>query len=293
MNSCQKVFSACVLALLTQAAFAVQPSGGSSFAVLSAAPDHGGAVTCTGGSIDGDVGSSGPKASVVQTEGCTITGAIIAPVSANVIKDFNDAYDALAGQPCNQFLALDTYTDTTLSVDPGVICAPAAATFTRTTLTLNGGSNDTWLFKIGTEAVGALTGTGFSVVMADGTPVPACNVTWWVDAAATMTTSDFKGIIFAGAGITMTGTAPGTPVEGQALAKAGVTLTQMAFLGCEGGSFGGKAKSKCNQGLGNGPEDCDPGNSNQDDHGSNPFDGSTRTNDELGGTPGNPGRLGN
>jgi len=292
MNSCQKVFSACVLALLTQAAFAVQPSGGSSFAVLSAAPDHGGAVTCTGGSIDGDVGSSGPKASVVQTEGCTITGAIIAPVSANVIEDFNDAYDALKGvSQCTERFA-----DTSLgnhTFTPGVYCFDSAVTETDVVWTLDGGPTDTWLFKIGNTAVGALTGTGFSVVMENGDPVPACNVTWWVDAAATMTTSDFKGIIFAGAGITMTGTAPGTPVEGQALAKAGVTLTQMAFLGCEGGSFGGKAKSKCNQGLGNGPEGCDPGNSNQDDHGSNPFDGSTRTNDELGGTPGNPGRLGN
>jgi hypothetical protein len=292
MNSCQKIFSVCLLTLLTQAAFAVQPGGGSSFAVLSAAPDHGGAVTCTGGFIDGDVGSSGPKASVVQTEGCTITGAIIAPVSANVIKDFNDAYDALkAVSQCTETFSLTSLGDHTFT--PGVYCFDTAVTETDAVWTLDGGPTDTWLFKIGNTAVGALTGTRFSVVMANETPVPACNVTWWVDAAATMTTSDFKGIIFAGAGITMTGTSPGTPVEGQALAKAGVTLTQMAFLGCEGGSFGGKPKSKCNQGVGNGPEGCDPGNSNQDGHGSNPFDGSLRTNDELDGTPGDPGRLGN
>jgi hypothetical protein len=43
-------------------------------------------------------------------------------------------------------------------------------------------------------------------------------------------------------------------------------------------------KVKCNQGVGNGPEGCDPGNSNQ----GNP----SRSNDELGGTPGNPGRKG-
>jgi hypothetical protein len=40
----------------------------------------------------------------------------------------------------------------------------------------------------------------------------------------------------------------------------------------------------CNQGVGNGPEGCDPGNSNQ----GNPF----HSNDELGGVPGNPGRKG-
>lgn len=291
MNSCLKYFSASLLALASQAAFAVQPGGGSSFAVLSAAPDHGGAVTCTGGSITGDVGSSGPKASVVQTEGCTIDGAIIAPVSANVIKDFNDAYDALkAVSQCTQTFASTSLGDHTFT--PGVYCFNTAVTETNVVWTLDGSSTDTWLFKIGNAGVGALTGTGFSVVMADETPVPACNVTWWVDAAASMTNSDFKGIIFAGAGITMTGTAPGTPVEGQALAKAGVTLTQMAFLGCEGGSIGSRPKSKCNQGVGNGPENCDPGNSNQDGHGSNPFTGARNTNDELGGTPGNPGRKG-
>jgi len=288
MNSCQKYFSACVLALLTQAAFAQSApelGSASSFAVLSAAPDHGGAVTCTRSSIDGDVGSSGFEASVTQTN-CTITGAVIAPVSANVVKDFNDAYDALASISCNETLT-GTLAGVTLS--PGVYCFDAAATLTGL-LTLNGGSNDSWLFKIGTLAPGALTGTNFSVAMEGGGE--ACNVTWWVDAAATMTDSDFKGTILAGAAITMTGTAPGTPAEGRALAKAAVTLTDVAFLGCEAGGRGGKSQSKCNQGVGNGPEGCDPGNSNQDGHSSNPFTGSPRTNDELGGTPGDPGRMG-
>jgi hypothetical protein len=43
-------------------------------------------------------------------------------------------------------------------------------------------------------------------------------------------------------------------------------------------------KEHCNQGVGNGPEGCDPGNSNQGDP--------NRSNDERGGTPGNPGRKG-
>jgi hypothetical protein len=41
-------------------------------------------------------------------------------------------------------------------------------------------------------------------------------------------------------------------------------------------------KPKCNQGVGNGPEGCDPGNSNRN----------RPSNDEEGGTPGNPGRRG-
>jgi hypothetical protein len=286
-----------VLALLTQAAFAqVDLGAASSFAVLSAAPDGGGAVTCTRSIIDGDVGSSGLPASVTQTD-CTINGAIVAPVSAGVVDDFNDAYDELqAVSQCTETFAETSLGDHTFT--PGVYCFDAAVTETNSVWTLNGGATDTWLFKIGNIGVGALTGTDFSVVMADGGPVPACNVTWWVDAATTMTRGAFNGVILAGAAITLEGTVhtAGTPpVEtfaGQALATAAVTLTDVAFVGCESSSGGGKSKSKCNQGVGNGPEGCDPGNSNQDGFGSNPFTGSSRSNDELGGTPGNPGRMG-
>ena len=275
--------SACLLAMAAlfsmapiQGAWAqTAPSLGtaSNFAVLSAASGGGGAVTCTDSTITGDVGSSGLPASVVQT-GCAITGAVIAPVSAQVLTEFNNAYDALAGQSCDSFLT-GTLAGVTLS--PGVYCFAAAAAPTGT-LTLLGGSTDTWLFKIGTSGTGALTGTDFSVFLANG--ASACNVTWWVAEAATMTTSNFLGTILAGAAITDSG---GT-FEGRALAKAAVTLTGAAFVGCEGGSLGGTAKPKCNQGVGNGPESCDPGNSNQ----GNPF----RSNDELGGVPGDSGRMG-
>jgi hypothetical protein len=162
MNSCQKVFSACLLALLTQAAFAQsvpQLGGAASFAVLSAAPNGGGAVTCTDSTITGDVGSSGQPASIVQTN-CTITGAVIAPVSAGVLADFNGAYDALALAQCDQVLT--TLDGQTLS--PGVYCFDAAATSTGSVLTLKGSANGTWLFKVGTSGTGALTGTNFSVV---------------------------------------------------------------------------------------------------------------------------------
>jgi hypothetical protein len=96
-----------------------------------------------------------------------------------------------------------------------------------------------------------------------------------------MTTTGFQGTILAGAAITMTGLAVApttTSFNGDALAKAAVTLTDVIVTGCEGG------KAKCNQGVGNGPEGCDPGNSNQGD--------ASRSNDELGGIPGNPGRKG-
>jgi hypothetical protein len=74
------------------------------------------------------------------------------------------------------------------------------------------------------------------------------------------------------------------------LANVAVTMTRPNVIGC--GTLSGAAVCKdkkpkhkrCNQGVGNGPEDCDPGNSNQGDE--------DRSNDERGGTPGHPGRHG-
>jgi hypothetical protein len=233
-------------------------------------------VTCTTSSITGNVGSSGLAASVVNTGPCTITGSIIAPVSTQVVADFNSAYSALALVGCDTVL-------TTLDgqiLAPGVYCISAAATSTGSTLTLNGPSSGVWIFKIGTSGTGALTGTNFTVLMTGGgTP---CNVDWWVSQAATMTDSAFVGTILAGAAITIT---RGT-FSGDALATAAVTMTDTSLVGCPGSTANGKGKLKehCNQGVGNGPEGCDPGNSNQ----GNP----ARSNDELGGTPGDPGRQG-
>ena len=256
-------------------AFAGNPPslGEPDFALLSAAPNGGGAVTCADSTIFGDVGSSGVPASVVQTN-CTINGAVIAPVSAGVVDQFDNAYSALADVSCDQVL---TGTLAGVTLTPGVYCFDAAAEVTGT-LTLIGPANAVWLFKIGNTAVGALTGTNFQVVMAGG--ATACNVYWHVDAAATMTTSDFKGTILAGAAITVTG---GT-FEGNALASAAVTVTGATITGCGGSNGNRPPRQACNQGVGNGPEACDPGNSNQGDP--------SRSNDELGGVPGDPGRKG-
>ena len=145
-------------------------------------------------------------------------------------------------------------------------------------MTLAGPSTGIWIFKVGTSGTGYLEGTNFSVIM--DTDAVACNVYWWVHDYATMTTSNFKGTILAGAAITVTG---GT-FAGRALAKAAVTLTGVAATGCGSGTAVIPHKQKCNQGVGNGPEGCDPGNSNQ----GYPF----RSNDEFGGVPGAPGRQG-
>ncbi|HEX9705717.1 MAG TPA: ice-binding family protein [Gemmatimonadales bacterium] len=243
-------------------------AGASSFAVLANA-----AVTCTNGTITGDVGTfqAAPTGSVTQTS-CPITGTTHVGDGAAIgaFNDFLAEYEALADVPCGVVL---TGTLAGVTLAPGVYCFDAAATVTGV-LTLNGPANGTWSFKVGTLAPGALTGTSFSVVMAGGGE--PCNVTWLVDAAATMTDSDLKGNILAGAAITLT---RGT-FNGNAWSQADVTVTGTAAVGCEGGNGKDKEKEKCNQGVGNGPEGCDPGNSNH----------RRPSNDENGGTPGNPGR---
>jgi len=243
------------------------------------------AVTCTGGSISGDVGTfqTAPPGAITLTEGCLIPGArdVGGAAAVAAYNDFLDQYAALAPQlGDNCPVIAGTLAGQTLS--PGIYCVSAEAK--TGVLTLNGGSNATWLIKV---PAGALTGTNFSVVLAGG--AQACNVTWWVDAAATMTTSAFQGNILAGAAITFTGGSLNGNAWAGAAGVGDVTFTGAAAVGCESQSNGNgngnghdKDKHKCNQGVGNGPEGCDPGNSNNR-HGSN---------DENGGTPGNPGRKG-
>jgi hypothetical protein len=244
----------------------------SSYTILANA-----AVTCTDGTIIGSVGTfqAAPTGSITLTS-CPVSGSTSVGTGASkqAYNDFLAVYAASAPQPSDVCTTLSgTLAGVTLA--PGAYCFPAAAALTGT-LTLDGPSNGVWSFKIGTLGTGALTGTNFSVVLANG--AQACNVTWWVSQAATMTTSNFVGDILAGAAITMTG---GT-YSGNAWSMADVTVTGTAVTGCDGGNGNGNGhpKQKCNQGVGNGPEACDPGNSNN-------HNGS---NDETGGTPGHPGR---
>ena len=240
----------------------------SNFVVLANA-----AVTCTDGKITGDVGTfqAPPTGSVTKTR-CPITGTVHVGdgVAKQAYNAFVARYDALAPQ-LGQCTTANTLTGTLAGVTlhPGTYCLSSEAK--TGILTLNGGGSYTFL------VVGALTGTNFSVVLTNG--AQACDVTWLTAAAATLTDSHFVGTILSGAAITLT---RGT-FNGNAYAKADVRITGTAVTGCAGSGKGkDKDKDKCNQGVGNGPEGCDPGNSNHR-HGSN---------DENGGTPGDPGRKG-
>jgi hypothetical protein len=147
-------------------------------------------------------------------------------VAQQAYDDFLAAYADLAAVPsCGTFLTV--LSGQTLL--PGVYCVSAAATETGGVLTLDGSSTDTWIFKIGTSGTGALTGTNFSVVMTSG---ETCNnnVFWWTAEAATLTDSVFLGSILAGTSITVTG--PVGELDGQALAKVAVTLTNTEVSVC-------------------------------------------------------------
>jgi hypothetical protein len=247
----------------------------SGFAALA-----GGAVTCTTSTVVGDVGYG----TAFTNTGCTITGTLVHPAAA-AYADFFSAYDWIRDNTtCDQTL---TGTLAGVTLAPGVYCFPAAATLTGT-LTLDGPADGVWIFKIGTGGTGALTGTSFSVVMAGAAAGTCPNVYWWVAQGATLTASNFQGTILAGADITVTGgTFHGEALAGgtgtASLPTGAVTFTNSAITACApAGGIVVHVRNKCNQGVGNGPEGCDPGNSNNH----NP------SNDELGGTPGNPGRKG-
>lgn len=272
-------------AVVPLAIWLAAPGAASAKSFLGAAEDFavlaGSAVTCTGGAITGDVGVV--LATGFTNTGCVVNGAVHAGDAAAITgyRDFLAAYAALADVPCDQTLSGSL---SGLTLTPGVYCFDAATTSTGGTLTLTGPVNGVWLFKVGTLGTGALTATGFTVVTAGG--AQACNVTWWVSQAATLTDSNFQGTILAGADITVTrGTLNGDLMaggSGTTLSPTGaVTLTGATVAGCEATATVAP-RGKCNQGVGNGPEGCDPGNSNQGDP--------ARSNDELGGVPGKPGR---
>ena len=262
-------------------AFAPSLGLASGFAALAGGPADG-AVTCTGSNLTGDVGVVEPG--TFTNTGCTLTGTVDTNAT-QPYADFLYAYGQFQSNvACDQTLT-GTLADVTLP--PGVYCFTAAATLTGT-LTLNGPADGVWIFKIGTGGTGALTGTSFTVVMAGDAAGTECpNVYWWVAQGATLTTSFFQGTILAGADITTTG----ATFIGEALAGGtGTTDAPTGAVTFTGGSTvtgcsatGGPViftGLKCNQGVGNGPEGCDPGNSNNH----NP------SNDEGGGTRGNPGR---
>jgi hypothetical protein len=264
-----RFLSVAVFALLAGVSpMAAQASGGglpapdlgaaANFAVLA-----GTALTCTDSNVAGTVGINFTTA--FASTRCKMQVQYAPGAYSDFLKAYGIIATHLGCDPAN----ILTGTLAGLTLGPGTYCFTAAATLTGTLILTGGGP---WIFEIGTTG-GAFTATTFNVVSDN-----PCNAYWWVDKDVTLTGDTFQGTILGGGAITMTGTS----LEGRALATGAVTMTGSNIFGCN--AAGTVASHHCNQGVGNGPEGCDPGNSNQGDP--------SRFNDELGGTPGKPGRQG-
>ena len=253
---------------------ATNPALGSAagFAVLA-----GTAASCTTSTVTGGVGVNfNPP----TTAGCN------AQYAPGAYSAFRKAFTGT--RPACSTTVGSTFPNATTNLGPGAYCTGAGLTFTDQTLNLTG--TGSWFFEIGA----GFTGTNLNVVMANGGN--PCNVFWWVGADVTLTvnkpvSAPFQGTILGGGAITLTGSASARSaltLTGHVWATTAFTVTDSTIVGCTGGSGTGNGKDKdkehCNQGVGNGPEGCDPGNSDQGC--------SSRSNDELGGTPGHPGREG-
>lgn len=244
-------------------------SSTSNFAVLANA-----AATCTDGKITGDVGTfqATPPGAITLTN-CPLTGTTHIGDAASIAayQAFLSAYAALAPKSTD-VCPIITGTLDGMNLAPGVYCVSAEAK--TGVLTLTGSANATWTFKV---APGAFTGTSFTVLMAGG--AQPCNVTWWVDMASTMTDSNLKGNILAGAAITLTrGTLAGDAFAGAA-GVGDVTITGTVVTGCAGiggpGSCGGEDQEKCKCGEGKRHHEGDTAKRGDDegDHGDDCDDG--------------------
>ena len=283
---------------------ATAPSLGtaSSFAALSGA-----GLTCTGSAIVGDVGS---LLSVTGFPGypavlCTINGTVHAgdPTASTAHSDLFGASGTdsqLTSQACNYTFAgvtelsalpLTDKNGVTVSqpLSPGVYCFDTAATLGGT-LNLTGGG--TYIFRTGTTLTTGATASALAQVLVNGAQANcSAGIFWQIGSSATIgSNTSMVGDVLANQSITFTGV--NTSLVGGAFANvAAITMTGTSITACNatggnghGDHDGHHDHKKCNQGVGNGPEGCDPGNSNLH----NPFG----SNDENGGTPGNPGRKG-
>lgn len=211
-------------------------------------------VTCTSPNpplpaltISGNVGSASVAPTTVTgfpgyTPGalpCSLSGTVQLGATA-AMGDLTTAFNSLAGLTCPADAAHNLSGNLIgKSLAPGLYCMSGVVRLTGQ-LTLNGGANDTWIFKSGTPTT-SLTPIGGSVVMAGSGST--CNVYWQVATAASFDNTRFVGNVLAGTAITFTGTH--SSLAGRALAQtADVTLTGASITGCTGGNGNGGGNDK-------------------------------------------------
>ena len=228
MKSRQKYFATCLVATAALLA-SIAPSFATGTPTLRTVSEFtvlgGTNVTCTAGSVVGSIGVAPGSAVSFTNTGCTITGATPPATDAAAVQaraDFLASYAALRAQTQSCTWVMGTLAGANLA--PGVYCLDAVAK--TGLLTLTGPADGVWTFLV----EGALTGTDFTVAMAGGGQ--ACNVSWAPSAAATLTTSSFKGNLLAGNATDGAITLTGGTLAGRALANVAVTMTNASVIGC-------------------------------------------------------------
>lgn len=209
--------------ILHGATVSIDLGAASGFAVLGGA-----AVTVTGTTVVGDIGSS-------PTPAITLTNAILDgtnhagdAVTLAAKTDLVAAYTDAAGRAYNvQYI--DAFDLHGLTLKSGVYNSPSSLFLTGSLiLDAQGNSDAVWIFQAGSTLI---TMSDSSVTLIGG--ARASNIFWQVGSSATLgTDSNFAGSILALTSITVN---TGTTVAGRVLANHGaVTLNSSAITVSEG-----------------------------------------------------------
>ena len=185
-----------------------------------------------GGIIHGDIGASPISGSAIAIPPSQVMGKIYAvdatgtqapnvvidPTLLTAAKgDLTLAYNDAAGRtpvPTGPFLNPNGGNIGGLNLVPGLYKFDTTAFITGSDVTLTGGSEDVWIFQIGTDLQ---VGSGIAVILEGG--AQARNIFWQVGTSATLDTgSTFKGTILADQSITMNTT---SSIDGRTLAFSG------------------------------------------------------------------------
>jgi hypothetical protein len=171
------------------------------------------------------VNPSGPNAGQYATSP-QVTGKIyapdyLAPTPANMISASNDmlsAYNDARGRLNPNFTNLGSGTIANQSLVPGLYKWTSGLNITSgTTITLNGGSADIWIFQV----AGILTAGASSQIVLTGGALPQ-NVFWQIDTGLTVgATAIFKGIILTGTTVTL---GANTVMVGRLLSQTAITM---------------------------------------------------------------------
>jgi hypothetical protein len=189
------------------------------FAILA-----GSTITSTGFSIvDGDIGLLPGSAITGFPPAIVVNGSIFInnQIATNGKICLNAAFNDAAGRtpvPTGPFLNPGSGNIGGLTLVPGLYKFTSSATLSGSNVTLTGGSNDVWIFQIGSNLD---IGNAVQVILAGG--AQAKNVFWQVGSSATIGTSSVvKGTIMAYQSISLN---TGAQLDGRALASIGaVTL---------------------------------------------------------------------